>query len=66
MEEKEAFLQEAFEESYVLFFQHDLYHECCTLNQTEKGIRPEKTFPFRDLAMSETLKGLKEDQHFRR
>ena len=37
--EKETFLQEAFENNYVLFFEHDLYHECCTLKATPKGYR---------------------------
>lgn len=48
LEEKKAFLEEAFENQYVLFFEHDIYHECCTLKKTEKGIRPDKTFALRD------------------
>jgi len=42
LEEKNAFLQEAVEKDYILFFEHDLYHEACTLVQTEKGIRADK------------------------
>ncbi len=44
IKEKETFLKEAFEGNYILFFEHDLYTECCTLKMTEKGIRVDKTF----------------------
>ncbi|MCG8697336.1 MAG: MBL fold metallo-hydrolase [Bacteroidales bacterium] len=44
MTEKQAFLQEALTNEYVLFFEHDLYTECCTLKNTEKGIRVDKRF----------------------
>jgi len=37
--EKEAYLLEAAENGYILFFEHDAYHECCTLEMTEKGIK---------------------------
>lgn len=40
LQEKKAFLAEACEKDYVLFFEHDLVHECCTLQMTEKGVRP--------------------------
>lgn len=36
--EKEDFLNEAVDNDYVLFFEHDIYNECCTLERTEKGI----------------------------
>jgi glyoxylase-like metal-dependent hydrolase (beta-lactamase superfamily II) len=42
--EKKAFLKEALEGDYILFFEHDPVHECCTLQQTEKGIRPKDFF----------------------
>lgn len=44
MQEKKAFLKEALEGGYVLFFEHDPVNECCTLQQTEKGIRVKETF----------------------
>ena len=44
LHEKKAFLKEAVEEDYTLFFEHDPVHECCTLQQTEKGIRPKDFF----------------------
>ncbi|HJS54010.1 MAG TPA: MBL fold metallo-hydrolase [Chitinophagaceae bacterium] len=44
LNEKKAFLQEALTNDYILFFEHDPVHECCTLQQTERGIRPGKFF----------------------
>lgn len=44
MEEKEAFLKEAVEKGYILFFEHDLYRECCTVYETDKGIRMKDSF----------------------
>ena len=41
--EKEEFLNEAVEKGYILFFEHDVFNECCTLEQTEKGIRVKRT-----------------------
>lgn len=42
--EKEKFLMEAVEKDYILFFEHDAINECCTLQQTERGIRPKDFF----------------------
>lgn len=42
--EKKAFLQEAADRNYILYLEHDPVHECCTLQQTEKGIRLDRTF----------------------
>jgi glyoxylase-like metal-dependent hydrolase (beta-lactamase superfamily II) len=50
LSEKESFLNEALAHDYVLFFEHDIYHECCDLQQTEKGIRPKNYFDLKDLA----------------
>jgi len=49
LEEKESFLREAVERGYILFFEHDPVHECCTVKQTEKGIRLDKTFKLNDV-----------------
>ena len=49
LKEKEEFLEEAEKNNYVLFFQHDLYNECCTLQQTPKGIRVKKTFLLKEM-----------------
>lgn len=42
--EKKAFLEEAVEGGYVLFFEHDPVVECCTLQRTQKGIRAWESF----------------------
>jgi glyoxylase-like metal-dependent hydrolase (beta-lactamase superfamily II) len=44
LHEKKSFLKEALEGDYILFFEHDPLYECCTLQQTEKGIRPKDFF----------------------
>ena len=44
MNEKKSFLKEAVEKNYVLFFEHDPKIECCTLHQTERGIRMKESF----------------------
>jgi len=46
--EKEKFLNEALENNYTLFFEHDYYRECCSLIKTEKGIKADKTFNLSD------------------
>jgi len=45
LEEKGAFLDRAAMEKFILFFEHDPVHECCTVQMTEKGVRLERTFP---------------------
>lgn len=42
--EKEQFLNEAIENEYILFLEHDLTNECCTIKQTEKGPRVKDIF----------------------
>ncbi len=44
LHEKKAFLSLAQANNYVLFFEHDPVHECCTLLQTERGIKVNKVF----------------------
>jgi len=44
LQEKEDFLNEAAENNYTLFFQHDLYNECVTVQKTEKGVRLKESF----------------------
>ena len=49
LNEKKSFLKEAVENDYTLFFEHDPVHECCTLQQTEKGIRPKDFFKLEEI-----------------
>jgi hypothetical protein len=49
LQEKQAFLEEAVANNYVLYLEHDPVNECCTLQQTEKGIRVAETFNLNEL-----------------
>lgn len=49
IEEKERLLTEALEKNYILVFQHDKNIECCTLNQTPKGIRAGHNLMFSEI-----------------
>ncbi len=44
LKEKETFLQEAYRNEYILFFEHDFFNECCNLKETPKGIRKNQCF----------------------
>ncbi|MVN22898.1 MBL fold metallo-hydrolase [Mucilaginibacter arboris] len=47
--EKKVFLEEAADQNYVLFLEHDPENECCTVKRTEKGIRLNETFNLSDI-----------------
>jgi len=49
LKEKKSFLQEAAEQEYILFFEHDPSIECCTVHQTEKGIRMKQALQLAEL-----------------
>ncbi len=49
LKEKKVFLEEALAGDYILFFEHDPIHECCSLQKTEKGIRAKEFFKLKDL-----------------
>ena len=49
IEEKRSILEEALAKNYVLFFEHDVLNECCTLRDTPRGIREDKLFDFSDI-----------------
>ncbi|HTJ13509.1 MAG TPA: MBL fold metallo-hydrolase [Dinghuibacter sp.] len=49
LQEKKDFLEEAVDNQYILYFEHDPVNECCTLNRTEKGIRVAQTFKLSEL-----------------
>lgn len=49
LQEKKSFLEEAVNNDYILYFEHDPVNECCTLQQTEKGIRAKDMFRLADL-----------------
>jgi glyoxylase-like metal-dependent hydrolase (beta-lactamase superfamily II) len=49
LQEKKSFLTEAAENKYTLFLEHDAANECCTVTQTEKGIKLNKVFKLSEL-----------------
>jgi len=49
MDERQSYWQEAVDKEYILFLEHDPVHECCTLQQTEKGIRVKDIFKLSDI-----------------
>ena len=49
LHEKKSFLNEAVQNDYILFFEHDPKIECCSLQMTEKGVRVKETFNLKEL-----------------
>ncbi len=49
LSEKEVFLNDAADHNYILFFEHDIFNECCSLHRTEKGIRVKDIFNLSDI-----------------
>ena len=49
MVEKMDFLNEAYENEYLLFMEHDPHHQLVSLKKTEKGIRFDKSFSINEL-----------------
>ncbi|MEE1885834.1 MBL fold metallo-hydrolase [Pedobacter flavus] len=49
LKEKEAFLNEAADNEYILMLEHDPINECCTVIRTEKGVRLKDTFKLSDI-----------------
>lgn len=47
--EKKLFLNEAVDQEYILYFEHDPVNECCTLQQTERGPRLKEAFKLSDI-----------------
>jgi glyoxylase-like metal-dependent hydrolase (beta-lactamase superfamily II) len=49
LQEKRSFLTEALANDYILYFEHDPVTECCTLQQTERGIREKEKFSLQEI-----------------
>ncbi len=47
--ERNALLNEAYKKGYLLFFQHDLYYECCSLKFENNYFQPDKFSKISDL-----------------
>jgi glyoxylase-like metal-dependent hydrolase (beta-lactamase superfamily II) len=49
MKEKEQILERAFQENWLLFFEHDPKIELCSLQKTEKGIRMQEALKLNEI-----------------
>ena len=49
IKEKADFLNEAADNDYYLFLEHDAYNELCTVQHTEKGVRLKESHTFKDI-----------------
>ena len=49
IDEKKKFLDIAAKEEYILFLEHDYANECCTVKQTDRGVRLDQSFSFNEL-----------------
>jgi glyoxylase-like metal-dependent hydrolase (beta-lactamase superfamily II) len=47
--EKEQFLNDAAENNYILFFEHDAVNECCTVVKSEKGVVADRSFKLNEI-----------------
>lgn len=47
--ERHQYWNEALDNNWILYLEHDALNECCTLQQTEKGIRIKETFKLAEL-----------------
>lgn len=47
--EKDKFLNEAADNGYILFLEHDPDYECCTVKRTDKGVRLDQTLSLREV-----------------
>ncbi|MCX2574192.1 MBL fold metallo-hydrolase [Pedobacter sandarakinus] len=49
LKEKKEFLTEAAANNYILYLEHDPLNECCTVVQTDKGIRLSESFALSEI-----------------
>ncbi len=49
IKEKSDFLNEAADNDYFLFLEHDAYNQICTVKHTEKGVRLKESYKFTDI-----------------
>lgn len=49
MKERTTFLEQAINNDYVLFFEHDLLNECGTVKKTDRGYALDQTFKLKDI-----------------
>ncbi len=57
LNEKADFLKESLDRGYTYYFYHDLQSECCTLKDTLRGIRADRTFTLDEFKNDPALSG---------
>lgn len=53
--EKQLFLKEAADKEQILFFEHDPVNECCTVIETEKGVRMKESGTLANIIQSQSV-----------
>lgn len=48
LDDKKRFFDDAVKNNYSIFFEHDLYNECCNLIETEKGVKVNNSFTLQE------------------
>lgn len=48
LKEKKVFLESVAKKGHTVFLEHDYYQSCCTLKETDKGIRLDQSFQFEE------------------
>ena len=48
LQEKKLFLETAAKKGHTLFLEHDYFNSCCTVIETERGVKLGKSFQFED------------------
>ncbi|HLN53570.1 MAG TPA: MBL fold metallo-hydrolase [Lentimicrobium sp.] len=49
LEEKEQFVNEAADNEYIIFLEHDAYNECFSIEKSEKGFKATESFMLKDI-----------------
>ena len=49
LSEKENILNTVADSENILFFEHDYINECCSVTQTERGVRLKETFLLKEI-----------------
>ncbi len=48
LDDKKRFFDDAVKNNYTIFFEHDIYNECCNLIETEKGVKVNNSFTLQE------------------
>ena len=48
LDDKKRFFDDAVKNNYTIFFEHDIYNECCNLIETNKGVKVNNSFTLQE------------------